>query len=108
MIRVKNKKILHLLAVRFMKMNRKRNIIAIIAIALTGLLFTSAFTGAYSMYLSNRSKECRDHMCFSHAAAFDMTEKEVQKGLQAIEDNDDVARYGKRHVLGNSNRSKIQ
>lgn len=44
MIRVGNKKIIRKLAVRSLQASRTRNIIAIIAIALTTLLFTSLFT----------------------------------------------------------------
>ena len=40
MVKVENKETLRLLTKRFMKMNRARNIIAVIAIMLTSLLFT--------------------------------------------------------------------
>ena len=43
MVKVENKETLRLLTKRFMKMNRARNIIAVIAIMLTSLLFTSLF-----------------------------------------------------------------
>ena len=39
MVKVENKETLRLLTKRFMKMNRARNIIAVIAIMLTSLLF---------------------------------------------------------------------
>lgn len=45
MVKVENKETLRLLTSRFMKMNRARNIIAVIAIMLTSLLFTSLFCG---------------------------------------------------------------
>ncbi|HWQ43211.1 MAG TPA: ABC transporter permease [Desulfosporosinus sp.] len=44
MIRVKNKKAIRTLADRSFRANKTRNIIAVIAIALTALLFTSIFT----------------------------------------------------------------
>lgn len=44
MIRVKNKKVIHRLSDRSFSASKTRNIIAVIAIALTALLFTSLFT----------------------------------------------------------------
>ena len=55
MVKVNNKDTLRLVTHRFMKMNRKRNTIAMIAIALTALLFTSLFTGSESLILSKRA-----------------------------------------------------
>ena len=51
MVKVENKETLRLLTRRFMKMNRARNVIAVIAIMLTSLLFTSLFVGSVSMIL---------------------------------------------------------
>ena len=50
MVKVENKETLRLLTKRFMKMNRARNIIAVIAIMLTSLLFTSLFRRFVSKY----------------------------------------------------------
>ena len=47
MVKVENKETLRLLTRRFMKMNRARNIIAVIAIMLTSLLFTSQIGRAH-------------------------------------------------------------
>ena len=47
MVKVENKETLRLLTKRFMKMNRARNIIAVIAIMLTSLLFQASLWGAY-------------------------------------------------------------
>ena len=52
MVRVENKETLRLLTKRFMKMNKGRNRIAVLAIMLTSLLFTSLFSGAVSLILS--------------------------------------------------------
>ena len=59
MVKVENKETLRLLTKRFMKMNRARNIIAVIAIMLTSLLFTSLFVGSVSMILSKRATEIK-------------------------------------------------
>lgn len=57
MVKVENKETLRLLTKRFMKMNRARNIIAVIAIMLTSLLFTSLFVGSVSMILSKEQRK---------------------------------------------------
>ena len=62
MVKVENKETLRLLTKRFMKMNRARNIIAVIAIMLTSLLFTSLFVGSVSMILSKRATEIKQFM----------------------------------------------
>ena len=67
MVKVENKETLRLLTKRFMKMNRARNIIAVIAIMLTSLLFTSLFVGSVSMILSKRATEIKQFMDSSHA-----------------------------------------
>ena len=66
MVKVENKETLRLLTKRFMKMNRARNIIAVIAIMLTSLLFTSLFVGSVSIsdqtlrgIRSQRHEPCR-------------------------------------------------
>mgnify|MGYP007042232035 CR=1 FL=1 len=69
MVKVENKETLRLLTKRFMKMNRARNIIAVIAIMLTSLLFTSLFVGSVSMILSKRATEIKQFMDSSHAIA---------------------------------------
>ena len=56
MVKVENKETLRLLTSRFMKMNRARNVIAVIAIILTSLLFTSLFVGSVSMILSKKEQ----------------------------------------------------
>ncbi len=62
MVKVENKETLRLLTRRFMKMNRARNVIAVIAIMLTSLLFTSLFVGSVSMILSKRATEIKQFM----------------------------------------------
>lgn len=47
MVKVENKETLRLLTKRFMKMNRARNIIAVIAIMLTSRYLQASLWGAY-------------------------------------------------------------
>ena len=94
MIKVENKETLSLLTKRFMKMNRARNIIAVIAIALTSLLFTSLFVGSVSMILSRRATEIKHFMDSAHANAQNLSEEDAQSLQQIIGQSEDVERYG--------------
>lgn len=100
MVKVSNKDTLRLVTHRFMKMNRKRNIIAIIAIVLTALLFTSLFTGSESLILSKRATDIRQFMESSHAAVQDLTKKQAERTEKVLEKEKDVRRFGRGIFLG--------
>lgn len=100
MVKVDNQETLRLLTKRFMKMNRGRNIVAVLAIMLTSLLFTSLFTGAMSLILSKRATDTRQFMCSSHAIAQDMTEEQLEKSVKAAAKDKNVERFGKGIFLG--------
>jgi cell division protein FtsX len=90
MVKVENKETLRLLTKRFMKMNRARNIIAVIAIMLTSLLFTSLFVGSVSMILSKRATEIKQFMDSSHAIAQNLSEEDAERLQKTIEQSDEV------------------
>ncbi len=100
MTTVENKKTLHLLTRRFMKNNHSRNLIAILAIALTTLMLTCLLCGSSSLILSSRATEIRQSMCSSHAIAQNLTEKELEASLKALKDNKSVKAYGTGTFLG--------
>ncbi|MDO5147354.1 MAG: ABC transporter permease, partial [Eubacteriales bacterium] len=100
MVKVENKETLRLLADRFMKKNRARNRILVIAIALTSLLFTSLFMGSLSIILSRRQTEIKQFMDSAHATAQNLTAQEEKALLQAIEEEKEVERYGTGIFLG--------
>lgn len=100
MVKVSNKDTLRLVTHRFMKMNRKRNIIAIIAIVLTALLFTSLFTGSESLILSKRATDIRQFMESSHAAVQDLTKKQAERTEKVLQKQKDVRRFGQGIFLG--------
>ena len=100
MVKVENKETLRLLTKRFMKMNRARNIIAVIAIMLTSLLFTSLFVGSVSMILSKRATEIKQFMDSSHAIAQNLSEEDAERLQKTIEQSDAVERYGTGIFLG--------
>lgn len=102
MVKVSNNKTLFLITKRILKADQKRNILAVVAISLTALLFTSLFTGTESMILTKRATEVRQFMSSSHAIAQDLTPEQGEKIEQAIKDRDDVERYGKGIFLGSA------
>ena len=100
MVRVENKETLRLLTKRFMKMNRGRNRIAVLAIMLTSLLFTSLFSGAVSLILSKRAADIKHFMDSSHAIAQSLSDEEEEGSLRAARGDNRVARYGRGIFLG--------
>lgn len=100
MVKVENKDTLRLLTKRFMKMNRGRNVVAVLAILLTSLLFTSLFMGSVSLILSKRATDVKQYMSSSHAVAQDLTIKEQVKAAEAMLNDDDIERFGLGTFLG--------
>ena len=100
MVKVENKETLRVLTKRFMKMNRARNIIAVIAIMLTSLLFTSLFVGSVSMILSKRATEIKQFMDSAHATAQNLSEENAKRLQETIEQSEQVERYGSGIFLG--------
>ena len=100
MTNVDSRGTLRLITKRFMNANRKRNIIAVIAITLTALLFTTLFTGSQSLILSKRAAEIRQFMSSSHAVAQDMTRQQAEIALTALKTDRDIDRYGRGIFLG--------
>ena len=92
MVKVENKETLRLLTKRFMKMNRARNVIAVIAIVLTSLLFTSLFVGSVSMILSKRATEIKQFMDSAHATAQNLSDEEAERLQKTIEQSEQVER----------------
>ena len=98
--KVKNGDTLWLITMRFIKTNRKRNIIAVISIMLTALLFTSLFVGAQSLVLSKRATDIRQFMSSSHVTAQELTLAQAEDAMVALDEDKDVARYGRGIFLG--------
>lgn len=100
MVKVDSKKTLYTLARRFMKMNHNRNIIAVISIMLSSLLFTSLFMGTISLILSKRATEIRQSMYSSHTIIQNLSKYEFNNILNAAKDNEDIKYYGTGIFLG--------
>lgn len=79
MFNVKNKKAINNLATKSFKASKTRNIIAVIAIALTTILFTSLFTIGLGMIESIQQQTIRQSGGDGHLSFKYLTEEEYQK-----------------------------
>lgn len=102
MVKVDNREALWGLTVRFMAVNRRRNGIALSAIVLTCLLFTTLFTGTGSLILTKRQADVKAFRVSAHSFIQDLTKEEYQKALRAVKESRDVAEYGSGIFLGGS------
>ena len=93
---VKNRKCIRKLSWRFLWASRKRNIIAITAIALTALLFTSLFTIVMSMNSSYENYTFRQVGGYCHGTFKEVTEEQIKK----ISAHSNVKAVGKRINIG--------
>lgn len=100
MVKVDNKDVLRELTSSFMKANRRRNRIALAAVVLTCLLFTTLFTGTVSIILTKRAVDVKAFRVSAHAFAQDLTREEWEKSLQALKKNRDVDVFGTGVFLG--------
>ncbi len=93
---VKNRKCIRKLSWRSLWASRKRNIIAIIAIALTALLFTSLFTIVMSINSSYEMYTFRQVGGYCHGTFKEVTEEQIEN----ISAHSNVKAAGKRITVG--------
>jgi len=93
---VKNRKCIRKLSWRSFWASRKRNIIAIIAIALTALLFTSLFTIVMSINSSYEMYTFRQVGGYCHGTFKEVTEEQIE----SISAHSNVKAAGKRITIG--------
>lgn len=96
MIRVFNKKCIRNLSKKSLKASKTRNIIAVLAIALTTVLFTALFTIAMSINASFQEANFRQVGGFSHGGFKYMTEEQFDE----LKDEPMIEQYGLRRFLG--------
>ena len=96
---VKNRKCIRKLSWRSLWASRKRNIIAIIAIALTALLFTSLFTIVMSINSSYEMYTFRQVGGYCHGTFKEVTEEQIKN----ISAHSNVKAVGKRITIGYMN-----
>ncbi len=107
MVKVENRDTLWLLTVRFLKNNRGRSRIAVLAIVLTTTLFTSLFTGAVSMMLSKLEADKKTYSAWSHVVLQDVTRDEAQRVSDVLEKSDFVERFGVNTFVGTLQDERI-
>ena len=93
---VRNRKCIRKLSFRTLWASRKRNMIAVIAIALTALLFTSLFTIAMSINSSYENYTFRQVGGYSHGTFKEVTQEQAQ----AIAGHPKVKAVGVRTTIG--------
>ncbi|MGM9573204.1 MAG: ABC transporter permease [Hominicoprocola sp.] len=96
MIRVSNGKCIRHLSFKTLLASRKRNAIAVIAIALTTLLFTSLFTIVLSINETNQNYQFRSVGAYAHGAFKNVDEDQIAK----LSAHPKVKAVGKRTVIG--------
>lgn len=95
-MKVANKKCIRSLALKRMKSARSANTIAVIAIALTSLLFTALFTVVMSFVYSYEQSNFRQVGTYSHGS-FKYISEEL---FNEFKDDPDIKEYGDRMFVG--------
>lgn len=93
---VKNRGCIRRLSFKTLLASRKRNLIAIAAIALTTLLFTSLFTIVLSINETNQNYQFRSVGTYAHGSFKEVDEAQIQ----ALSTHPKVKAVGKRTVIG--------
>lgn len=96
MFNVRNKKMINRIAFKNLMAARARNIIAVSAVILTTVLFTSIFSMVFSVNASFQQETFRQVGGYSHASFKDIDYNKVQE----LTDDKDIKRAGLRHFLG--------
>lgn len=96
MIKVKNRRAVNNLSNKSLRSNKTRNIIAIIAIALTTLLFTSLFTIALSINEGFQQSNFRQVGGWSHGGFKYLTEEQYNE----LKNDPLIKEYGLRRFIG--------
>ncbi len=95
-MRVNNRKCVGRIGIRSLLTNKRRNIIAIAAIALTAVLFTTLFTILMSISSTYETNNFRQRGGYAHATFKDVTDEQAAK----LRSHKLIKEYGERIVLG--------
>lgn len=96
MLKVDSKKTIRAVTGSFLRVNRGRNRILILAIVMMSALFTALFTASASVIKSRQQQEMRQTMSASHIDIQDLTEEQFEK----IKDDPLISRYGYTIFMG--------
>ena len=95
-MRVKNRKTIWNLSLKSFRASGKRNLIAVVAIVLTTVLFTSLFTIVMSLNESYQTYTFRQIGGYAHGTFKDVTDKQAEE----IKEHKTVKAAGERVVAG--------
>lgn len=95
-MKVQNRKCIRRLSLKSLWASRKRNMIAIVAIALTTLLFTSLFTIAMSLNSNYQEYTFRQMGGYNHASFKEVTKEQINK----INEHPKIKKAAARTVIG--------
>ncbi|MBO5473312.1 MAG: ABC transporter permease [Lachnospiraceae bacterium] len=95
-LNVANKKVIRHISFQSMKSSKTRNIIAVLAITLTTVLFTALFTIAMSLSYSFEQSNFRQAGGYAHGSFKDLTKEQAN----LLKDDDLILRYGIRFAIG--------
>mgnify|MGYP007090234660 FL=1 len=95
-MKVKNQGCIRRLSLKTWLAARKRNAIAVAAIALTALLFTSLFTIVLSINATNQNYQFRSVGTYSHGSFKDVNEDQIT----VLSAHPKVKAVGRRTVIG--------
>ena len=93
---VSNRKCIRRLSVKTIKSAKKRNIIAVLAIALTAILFTTIMTIAFSINYSFQQSNFRQAGGYNHATFKYLTEEQYNE----LKGDPLIKEYGTRRFVG--------
>ena len=103
-MKVSNGKTIRRLGWRSMKAARTRNLIAVLAIALTTVLFTSLFTIAMSINDGFQQSNFRQVGGFSHGGFKYLTEEQFNE----LKDDPLIDQWGMRRFIGHAHGGALQ
>ena len=85
MFQVNNRKLIWKLTLRSLKVNQTRNKVAVIAIALTTILFSSIFSIGGTILNSFQEESFRQSGGFDHVAIKDVTKEQIEEIKKVVE-----------------------
>lgn len=103
-MKVNNSKTIRNISFKTLLASKKRNIIAVGAIALTSVLFTVLFTMALSLVSSNESLLSKRTGCYAHGSFKEVTQEQIEQ----LSKHKLVKAVGERIIIGRIYEGKFQ
>ncbi len=107
-MKVQNKKIIRNLSVRSMKASKVRNVIAVLAIMLTTILFTSFFTILFAINDSYEQSNFKQIGNYAHGTFLSITEEQAENIIENISNDSTIEEYGKSVLVGTVSADALQ